>query len=47
MRQVGMVFAELERKTGAIRTKEGIRGKVALGQVFKRISKNGNLKDEN
>ena len=32
MRQVGMVFAELERKTGAIRTKEGIRGKVALGQ---------------
>ncbi len=32
MRQVSMVFAELERKTGAIRTKEGIRGKVALGQ---------------
>lgn len=32
MRQVGMVFAELERKTGAIRTKEGLRGKVALGQ---------------
>ena len=32
MRQVGMVFAELERKTGALRTKEGIRGKVALGQ---------------
>ena len=27
-----MVFAELERKTGALRTKEGIRGKVALGQ---------------
>ena len=25
-------FAELERKTGAMRTKEGIRGKVALGQ---------------
>lgn len=32
MRQVGMVFAELERKTGAIRTREGIRGKVASGQ---------------
>ena len=32
MRQVGMVFAELERKNATIRTKEGIRGKVNLGQ---------------
>ncbi len=32
MRQVGMVFSEMERKMGAMRTKEGIRGKIALGQ---------------
>ena len=32
MRQISMVFAERERKTAALRTKEGIRGKVATGQ---------------
>lgn len=32
MRQISMVFAERERKMTALRTKEGIRGKVALGQ---------------
>ncbi len=32
MRQISMVFAERERKMTAMRTKEGIRGKVALGQ---------------
>lgn len=31
-RQMAMVFAEYERKMTAMRTKEGIRGKVALGQ---------------
>lgn len=48
MRQVSMVFAEFERKTGAIRTKEGIRGKVATGQYpnhppygYKNIEKPG------
>lgn len=48
MRQVAMVFAEFERKTGAIRTKEGIRGKVATGQYpnhppygYKNIEKPG------
>lgn len=48
MRQVSMVFAELERKTGAMRTKEGIRGKVATGQYpnhppygYKNIQKPG------
>ncbi len=32
MRQISMVFSERERKLGALRTKEGIRGKVATGQ---------------
>ena len=32
MRQISMVFAERERKVTALRTKEGIRGKVATGQ---------------
>ena len=48
MRQISMVFAERERKTAALRTKEGIRGKVATGQYpnhppygYKNIEKPG------
>ena len=48
MRQMSMVFAEYERKSGIIRTKEGIRGKVALGQFphhppigYKNVIKDG------
>ena len=32
MRQISMVFAERERRMAALRTQEGIRGKVASGQ---------------